>query len=109
MACFVDWLLDLQADVLEAQQQDEREIEQIKSLPISSEKRVISFGLYGSAAKYTNGAVRNAELAKVVKVPNELLESVRICKFVVFALIGIFSWLDMPFLCHQRCARRYHI
>ncbi|CAE7484122.1 unnamed protein product, partial [Symbiodinium microadriaticum] len=48
-----------------AQEQDAREIAQIDSLPTSSEKRVISFGLYGSSKKYTHGAVRNAELAKL--------------------------------------------
>ena len=37
-------------------------IERIKKLPQSSEKRVISFGLYGSNPKYTVGAIRNAEL-----------------------------------------------
>jgi len=34
----------------------------IKDLPPSSEKRVISYGLYGSNPKYTQGAIRNAEL-----------------------------------------------
>jgi hypothetical protein len=46
-------------------QQDEREVKLIAALPSSSEKRVISFGLYGSSPKYTHGAVRNADLAKV--------------------------------------------
>ena len=36
----------------------------IHALPRSSEKRVISYGLYGSAPKYITGALRNAELAK---------------------------------------------
>ncbi|GMH82957.1 hypothetical protein TL16_g09436 [Triparma laevis f. inornata] len=41
----------------------EREyIERIKNLPPSTEKRVISFGLYGDNPKYTTGAIRNAEL-----------------------------------------------
>jgi hypothetical protein len=48
-----------------AKTQDEQEIDLIKSFPTSSEKRVISFGLYGSNPKYTHGAIRNAELAAV--------------------------------------------
>ncbi len=44
---------------------------QIVSLPVSNEKRVISFGLYGNDPKYTQGAVRNAELAPVY-FPGEL-------------------------------------
>ena len=44
---------------------DEEQIALIKSFPPSSEKRVISFGLYGSKGKYVDGAVRNAELAQV--------------------------------------------
>ena len=41
----------------------EREyIKRIKELPKSTEKRVISFGLYGDNPKYTTGAIRNAEL-----------------------------------------------
>mmetsp|Transcript_1396 Transcript_1396/g.3108 ORF Transcript_1396/g.3108 Transcript_1396/m.3108 type:complete len:330 (-) Transcript_1396:20-1009(-) len=41
----------------------EREyIKRIKELPTSTEKRVISFGLYGDNPKYTTGAIRNAEL-----------------------------------------------
>jgi hypothetical protein len=48
-----------------AHQQDEDEIATIHAFPASSEKRVISFGLYGTLPKYTRGAIRNAELAKV--------------------------------------------
>ena len=47
--------------------QDKKELTIINSLPVSSEKRVISFGLYGSNSKYTVGAIRNAELAKVTQ------------------------------------------
>jgi hypothetical protein len=36
------------------------------ALPPSQEKRVVSFGLYGSNPKYTVGAIRNAQAAKVV-------------------------------------------
>jgi len=49
----------------EADDEDKLYIEKIKSLPSSHEKRVISFGLYGAKEKYTTGAVRNAELAKI--------------------------------------------
>lgn len=40
-------------------------IAQIKALPRSDEKRVVSYGLYGSNPKYTTGAIRNAELVHV--------------------------------------------
>ena len=40
-------------------------IKQIQSFPKSAEVRVISFGLYGSIEKYTLGAIRNTELAKI--------------------------------------------
>ena len=40
-------------------------IERIRALPTSQEKRVVSYGLYGSSPKYVVGAVRNSELAKV--------------------------------------------
>jgi hypothetical protein len=36
----------------------------ILALPPSAEKRVISFGLYGAAAKYTHGMVQNCILAR---------------------------------------------
>jgi hypothetical protein len=45
---------------------------QIVSLPTSNEKRVISFGLYGTDPKYTQGAIRNAELAPIY-FPGELV------------------------------------
>jgi len=38
----------------------------IASLGASNERRVISYGLYGSSARYTVGVVRNAELAPAV-------------------------------------------
>jgi hypothetical protein len=44
---------------------DKQLVEKIKNFPKSSEKRVISFGLYGSKDKYTMGAIRNLELAAV--------------------------------------------
>lgn len=50
----------------QAKAEDEIYIQQISRFPLATnEKRVISFGLYGSKPKYTQGAVRNAELAKV--------------------------------------------
>lgn len=54
-----------------AQEQTERaqvaeqraaQLRQIAALPPSLERRVLSFGLYGADPKYTQGAVRNAEL-----------------------------------------------
>jgi len=39
--------------------------EAIQAFPKSNEKRVVSYGLYGSNPKYTVGAIRNAELVKV--------------------------------------------
>lgn len=50
-------------ELKQAQEQDEKYIEMISKFPTSTEKRVISFGLYGSKPKYTQGAIRNAELA----------------------------------------------
>eukprot|EP00981_Chlorochromonas_danica_P001920 scaffold398_cov177-Ochromonas_danica.AAC.19 len=56
---------EMEEDVKDKQANDEL-IARIASLPISTtEKRVISFGLYGSKEKYTTGAIRNVELAKV--------------------------------------------
>ena len=49
----------------EADEQDKELVEKIQALPKSSEKRVISFGLYGSKEKYTGGAIRNAKMASV--------------------------------------------
>lgn len=49
----------------ETLQLDEEYINQISKLPKSEEKRVISFGLYGNKPKYTQGAIRNAELAPI--------------------------------------------
>lgn len=51
-------------EMKEAKQQDEKEKALIATYPLSSEKRVISFGLYGANEKYTTGAIRNAELVK---------------------------------------------
>jgi len=48
----------------EAEDEDKAYIQQISTFPSSTEKRIISFGLYGAKEKYTNGAIRNAELAK---------------------------------------------
>lgn len=49
----------------EALEEDQKYIAQIQALPKSTEKRVISFGLYGSNPKYTTGAIRNVEGAKI--------------------------------------------
>jgi hypothetical protein len=47
-------------------QEDESYIQQISRFPLSNhEKKVISFGLYGSKPKYTIGAIRNVQLAQV--------------------------------------------
>ena len=50
-------------EIKESLADDELHIALISSYPKSTEKRVISFGLYGAKEKYTVGAVRNAELA----------------------------------------------
>ena len=39
-------------------------VAKIKAFPKFTEKRVISFGLYGSGEKYTHGAVKNVEAAE---------------------------------------------
>lgn len=49
-------------EMKEAEEQDQIYIKQIAALPTSTEKRVISFGLYGNKEKYTTGAIHNAEL-----------------------------------------------
>ena len=49
----------------EAAAEDALQIALIQKFPISGEKRVISFGLYGAVEKYTLGAIRNAELAPI--------------------------------------------
>ena len=51
-----------QREAKQAEEQDQELVANIKSFPVSNEKRVISFGLYGDKARYTHGAVRNAEL-----------------------------------------------
>lgn len=49
----------------EAIVEDQKRLALIQAFPLSKEKRVISYGLYGSNPKYTQGAIRNVELAKV--------------------------------------------
>lgn len=49
---------------LEAKHQDEEELKLIAGFPTSTEKRVISFGLYGGNPKYIVGAQKNVVLAK---------------------------------------------
>ena len=51
----------------EALAQNEKYLKIIQGYPSSDEKRVISYGLYGSNPKYTTGAIKNAQLAKVSK------------------------------------------
>ena len=45
--------------------QEQDYIAQIAAFPKSNEKRVVSYGLYGSNPKYVEGAVRNSELVKI--------------------------------------------
>jgi hypothetical protein len=52
-------------DAKESEEQDAALITTIQGFPASSERRVISFGLYGSNKKYTGGAVANARLRDV--------------------------------------------
>jgi len=49
---------------LSDEEQDKEYIKVIHSWPKSNEKRVISYGLYGTNPKYTHGAIRNAELVE---------------------------------------------
>lgn len=52
--------------VLSAEAETEKAYhEAILQFPASTEKRVVSYGLYGSNPKYTTGAIRNSELVKV--------------------------------------------
>ena len=53
------------AELKETEEEDKLYRQQIAAFPKSTEKRVISFGLYGAKEKYTLGAVHNAELAQV--------------------------------------------
>lgn len=46
-------------------QKENDDIAMIAALPQSDEKRVVSYGLYGTKNKYIKGAIRNAELVKV--------------------------------------------
>lgn len=48
----------------DADDQDKELLEKIAKFPTSTEKRVISFGLYGAKEKYTLGAIKNAKLAQ---------------------------------------------
>ena len=52
-------------ELKETEEEDKLYRQQIAAFPTSTEKRVISFGLYGAKEKYTLGAIHNAELAKV--------------------------------------------
>lgn len=67
-------------EIAEAEEEDKKYVEQIAALPSSkpaaerdvdgrgkgkNEKWVISMGLYGTREKYTHGAIKNAEMAKV--------------------------------------------
>jgi hypothetical protein len=51
-----------EADIKESNTEDALQVAQIAAFPSSKEKRVISFGLYGTREKYTVGAVHNALL-----------------------------------------------
>jgi hypothetical protein len=44
---------------------EEAYLKAIAAFPKSNEKRVVSYGLYGSNPKYTHGAIRNAELVHI--------------------------------------------
>jgi hypothetical protein len=65
-----------EADLYE-KSKEEKYISDISKFPKSSEKRVISFGLYGSDPKYTEGAEKNLKLSKIY-FPNW------ICRFYVY-------------------------
>lgn len=47
------------------EEEERKYISEIRSLPLSDEVRVISFGLYGKNPKYLVGASRNLDLAQV--------------------------------------------
>ncbi|MCL4416424.1 MAG: hypothetical protein M1365_06985 [Actinobacteria bacterium] len=76
-------------EILQAQREDEILLEKIHSFPSSREKRVISFGIYGSNPKYISGALKNLELSKIYyegwkcrfyvtsDVPEDILEKLR--------------------------------
>lgn len=60
----------LEKEAKEQTESNEKDLEYIAAIKLmpnlgASEKQVISFGLYGSNEKYTTGAIRNAELAKI--------------------------------------------
>lgn len=52
-----------QEEAAQDSEYDAKLVKQIAIYPSSSEKRVISFGLYGGKPKYTTGAVQNVRLA----------------------------------------------
>ena len=52
-------------EINEAAEDDLKYIDYISKLPSSTERRYISFGLYGNNLRYTGGAIENAKLAKV--------------------------------------------
>ncbi|RYH28674.1 hypothetical protein EON65_11315 [archaeon] len=54
-------------EAVEIAKQDQEYIQKIGSFPLPplTEKHVISFGLYGSKPKYTTGALKNLQLAKI--------------------------------------------
>ena len=76
-------------EIKEAEEEDQKYLQQIAQLPKSNEKRVISYGLYGTKDKYTVGAIRNVEMAKLYfpgwtvrfyvtsDVPKHILEKLR--------------------------------
>ena len=49
-------------EIREAAEDDLKYVDWISKLPTSTERRVISFGLYGNNFKYTNGAIENAKV-----------------------------------------------
>jgi len=58
-------ILTEEKEELEALEKDKEYINMIAALPKSDEKRVISYGLYGTKEKYTTGAIRNAEMVNI--------------------------------------------
>lgn len=57
-------MLKEKEQIAEAKELDQKYIEMISKFETGSEKRVISYGLYGSKPKYMEGAIKNADLAK---------------------------------------------
>lgn len=67
---------------------EEMYIKRIAAFPISKEKRVISFGLYGEKPKYVHGAMANIKLGKIYypewvcsfltsEVPSEIIKEMK--------------------------------